>query len=56
VVALCLNIVPTIASGSVFVGSCGRYIFFSLFSLALWIGEMTRSSRAWISTESKKVG
>ncbi len=55
-VALCLHIAPAIAYRSVFVGSCGRYIFVSLCCLALRIGEMRRPSGAWSSNESKEVG
>ncbi len=55
-VASCLNIAPAITSGSVVVGSCGRYILVRLCSLALRIREMRRTSGAWSSTESKEVG
>jgi len=56
VVALCRSIAPAIASGSVVVDSCGRYIIASLCSLAFRIGEMRRPSGAWSSTESHEVG
>ena len=55
-VALCLSIAPAIASGSVVVDYCGRYIIASLFSLAFRIGEMRRPSGACNSSESKEVG
>ena len=55
-VALCRSIAPAIASGSVVVDSCGRYILLNFFSLAFRIGEMRRPSGAWSSTESGEVG
>ncbi len=54
--ALCLRIVFAIASGSVCVDSCGRYIFESLVSLAFDIEEIRRPSGACISTKSREVG
>jgi len=47
---------PANASERVVVVSCGRNMFVSLCSLAFRIGEMRRTSGAWISTESKEVG
>ena len=55
-VALCRSITPAIASRSVVVDSCGRYIIMSLFCLDFRIGEMSRPSGIWSSTESKVVG
>jgi len=56
VAALCRSIAPAIASASVVVDSCGRYIIASLCSLAFRIGEVRRPFGAWSSTESKEVG
>ena len=36
--------------------SCGRYMFVSLRSMALRIGETRHPSGTWSSTESKEVG
>ena len=52
----CLRMVLAIASGSVCVDSCGRYIFVSLVSLAFDIEEIRRPSGACISTKSREVG
>ncbi len=54
--ALCLRMVFAIASGSVCVDSCGRYIFASLVSLAFGIEEIRRPSGACRSTNSREVG
>ena len=56
VVALCRSIAPAIASWSVVVGSCWRYINVSFCSLAFRIEEMRSPSGAWSSTDSKEVG
>jgi hypothetical protein len=47
---------PANDSGKVVVISCEWYMFESLLSLALVIGEMRRPAGAWSSTKSKDVG
>jgi hypothetical protein len=56
VVALCLIMALAIASGSVYVDACGRYIFTSLVSLAFDIGEIRRPSGACMRTKYREVG
>jgi hypothetical protein len=56
VVALCRSMTSANASGKVVLDSCGCYMFVSLCSLALRIGDMRRPFGAWSSTESKEVG
>ena len=46
----------TNAYGKVVLDSCGWYMFVSLCSLALKLGETRRPSGAWSSTESMEVG
>ncbi len=52
----CVLVWCALASGSVCVDSCGRYIFASLVSLALATEEIRRPSGACISTMSREVG
>ena len=47
---------PAVAFERLVVDSCGRYIIVSLWSLAFSIGEMSRPSGTWSSTESLDVG
>jgi len=56
VLALCRNMAPAIASGSVVMDSWGRYIVVRLWSIYFRIGEMRLPSGAWSSTESRDVG
>ena len=55
-VALCRSIASAIASWSVVVDSCGRYIIMSLFSLDFRIEDTRCPSGAWSSTEFMEVG
>jgi hypothetical protein len=56
VVALCRRMTSANACGKVALDSCGWYMFVSLCSLALRLGEIKRPSGACSSTESKEVG
>ena len=56
VVALCRMMTSANASGKVVLDSCGWYIFVSLCNLAFRMGEMSRQSWAWSSTESRVGG
>ena len=55
VVAVCRSMKSANASKKVVLDSCGWYMFVSLCSLALKIGETRRPSGTWSSTESKEV-
>ncbi len=54
--ALCRSIAWAIASERVVVETYGRYIFMSLCSVAVLMGEMSRPSGACSSTKSSEVG